>query len=66
MFSVVTWMVMANDYFSHCSYVFSDFSIKPLSLKRHLVILFEEGMVTHSGIHSGESHGPRSLAGYSP
>ena len=26
----------------------------------------EEGMVTHSSILAGESHGHRSLAGYSP
>ena len=26
----------------------------------------EEGMVTHSSILSGKSHGQRSLAGYSP
>ena len=26
----------------------------------------EEGMVTHSSIHAGKSHGQRSLVGYSP
>ena len=26
----------------------------------------EKGMATHSSILPGESHGPRSLAGYSP
>ena len=26
----------------------------------------EEGMATHSSILAGESHGQRSLAGYSP
>ena len=26
----------------------------------------EKGMATHSGILTGESHGQRSLAGYSP
>ena len=26
----------------------------------------EKGMATHSGIPGGESHGQRSLAGYSP
>ena len=36
--------------------------VRSLGWEDHL----EEGMVTHSGILAGESHGQRSLAGYSP